>query len=259
MTAGSAMGNPLAGGTHADAVRPLTGLTRRGERYRAEPVPARRALTRASVHNDSGRARAHGATPPAGFRLRRGAHRDTSWSPLIHEPQLRRLAQQILENFVSLDVVGLSHVLVPGGPGAEHLQHDPVVRVVLRLHEVHEDAPRLVHRVPAHRLQLRFRLPESVLPRFDGDDEEEWAFRLGHAGFLHLPTEAQRSLRRHPDPLVAADSHGPSFTDGGVGWRGPSGSLSSEGSCTATSSWRTRRWSVTNSWPSAASVRLKDR
>ena len=91
--------------------------------------------------------------------------------------QLRGLAQQALEDLVALDVVGLLHVLVPGGPGAEHLQHDPVVRVVLRLHEMHEDAARLGEGLLTHGLQLRLGLGEPILPRLDGDYEEERAVR----------------------------------------------------------------------------------
>src|SRR3954447_15796749 len=133
----------------------------------------------------------------------------------VHEAQLRRLAQQILEDLVPLDVVGLLHVFVPGGPGPEHLQHHPVVGVVLRLHEVQEDAPRLVQGVPTHRLQLRFRLRHPVLPRFDGDDEEEGAFRLGHAGFLHpLAPDSRASPRTTGGSRLAQSTWLPRF--GGI-------------------------------------------
>src|SRR5919107_2014412 len=111
MTDGPAMGNPLATGTRADAVRPPFGshqarrtLAGRPSRYQSSaPHPS------AMFRVDRRRSPAARITREAGFRLLRGAPS----SLLVHQAQLRRLAQQVLEDLVALDVVGLPHVFVP--------------------------------------------------------------------------------------------------------------------------------------------------
>src|SRR3954451_1169304 len=101
MTDGPAMGNPLTTGTRADAVRPHSGLTRRAEHYRAGPPATSRAplMSRPGPGpTDRLQSRSTVTTREAGFLI----PRDASRSLLVQQAQIRRLAQQILEDLVSL-------------------------------------------------------------------------------------------------------------------------------------------------------------
>jgi hypothetical protein len=69
-------------------------------------------------------------------------------------------------------------VLVPGRARAEHLEHHPRVRLVLWLHQVHEDASRLGEGILTHGLQLRLSFLKPVQSRLDGDHEEEGALLI---------------------------------------------------------------------------------
>ena len=100
---------------------------------------------------------------------------------LVQQAKVRRLTQQVFEDPVALGVVGLAHVLVPRSTRAEHLEHHPGIRIILRLKEMHEHAPRLLQRVLTHRLQLGLRFVEAVESRLDGDDQEQrLSLRPGH-------------------------------------------------------------------------------
>src|SRR5581483_786191 len=75
-------------------------------------------------------------------------------------------------------------MLVPSRARAEHFKHHPRVRVVMWLHQVHENASGLGEGTLTHGLQLRLSFLTPVESRLDGDHEEERALLIADRSFV---------------------------------------------------------------------------